>query len=163
MGNIAAAVCDLWSNESVQDVRLLGGFAPECFSEMLVYDCRLMNQAARAGHGALLRQWLVDSDRTLDAQAMVLDPVVMYEAARRLVAAGDDDYARTLAMARYAVEVIDDAVAAGELALSARDDRWRGLTAAAIGDLPEDPAELAARLQPEYGGLFLAPEYDLGG
>jgi methanol---5-hydroxybenzimidazolylcobamide Co-methyltransferase len=28
-GNIASAMCDLWSNESVQNVRLLSGNAPE--------------------------------------------------------------------------------------------------------------------------------------
>ena len=33
LGNIAAAMCDLWSNESVQNVRLLSGNAPEVFTE----------------------------------------------------------------------------------------------------------------------------------
>lgn len=42
VGNIAAAVCDLWSNESVQNTRLLSGYAPEVFSEILAYDCCLM-------------------------------------------------------------------------------------------------------------------------
>ena len=36
LGNIAAAMCDLWSNESVQNVRLLSGNAPEVFTELLV-------------------------------------------------------------------------------------------------------------------------------
>jgi methanol--5-hydroxybenzimidazolylcobamide Co-methyltransferase len=35
LGNIAAAMCDLWSNESVQNVRLLSGNAPEVFTELL--------------------------------------------------------------------------------------------------------------------------------
>ena len=48
VGNIAAAMCDLWSNESVQNVRLLSGNAPEAFTELLAYDCRLMNAAAAA-------------------------------------------------------------------------------------------------------------------
>ena len=49
LGNIASAVCDLWSNESVQNVRLLSGNAPEAFAELLIYDCRLMNTAAERG------------------------------------------------------------------------------------------------------------------
>src|SRR6185437_4433992 len=49
VGNIAAAMCDLWSNESVQNVRLLSGNAPEAFAETLIYDCRLMNAAAAKG------------------------------------------------------------------------------------------------------------------
>jgi methanol--5-hydroxybenzimidazolylcobamide Co-methyltransferase len=53
VGNIAAAMCDLWSNESVQNVRLLSGNAPEAYTELLAYDCRLMNTAAGAPGGAL--------------------------------------------------------------------------------------------------------------
>ena len=49
VGNIAAAMCDLWSNESVQNVRLLSGNAPEAFAELLAYDCRLMNTASEPG------------------------------------------------------------------------------------------------------------------
>ena len=37
VGNIAAATCDTWSNESVQNVRLLSGSAPEAFTELLAY------------------------------------------------------------------------------------------------------------------------------
>ena len=47
MGNIAAAhVGDLWSNESVQNIRLLSGSAPEAYTERLAVrlpadECRL--------------------------------------------------------------------------------------------------------------------------
>ena len=76
LGNIAAATCDTWSNESVQNIKLLGGMAPTCCLEQLIYDCRLMNQALADGRdGALLYQkWLVDSDAPLDPQAYVLKP-----------------------------------------------------------------------------------------
>ena len=33
VGNVAGALCDLWSNESVKNVRLLSGSAPEAFLE----------------------------------------------------------------------------------------------------------------------------------
>ena len=46
LGNISAAVADLWSNESVQNIRLLGGMAPTVSMEQLSYDCRLMNEAS---------------------------------------------------------------------------------------------------------------------
>ena len=52
LGNIAAAMCDLWSNESVQNVRLLAGMAPTCYLEQLIYDCRLMNCALAEGRAA---------------------------------------------------------------------------------------------------------------
>ena len=63
LGNIAAAMCDLWSNESVQNVRLLSGNAPEAFTELLAYDCRLMNAAAAAEGGALAAARLDDRVR----------------------------------------------------------------------------------------------------
>ncbi len=65
VGNIAAAMCDLWSNESVQNVRLLSGSAPEAFTELLAFDCRLMNVAAARGQARVLRDWTVESDEWL--------------------------------------------------------------------------------------------------
>src|ERR1017187_1826150 len=55
LGNIASAMCDLWSNESVQNVRLLSGSAPEAFTELLIYDCRLMNAATAKGQAMVLQ------------------------------------------------------------------------------------------------------------
>ena len=74
VGNIAAAMCDLWSNESVQNVRLLSGSAPEAFTETLAYDCRLMNIASEKGEALRLRDWLTESDEWLSPQAAVLSP-----------------------------------------------------------------------------------------
>jgi methanol--5-hydroxybenzimidazolylcobamide Co-methyltransferase len=51
MGNLAAACCDTWSNESVQNIKLLGGMAPTCYMEQLAYDCRLMNTARSSRQG----------------------------------------------------------------------------------------------------------------
>ncbi|HHY46445.1 MAG TPA: methanol--corrinoid methyltransferase, partial [Firmicutes bacterium] len=60
LGNIPAAVADLWSNESVQNIKLLGGMAPTVSMEQLAYDCRLMNTAGQEGKGSArkLRDWL---------------------------------------------------------------------------------------------------------
>ncbi len=52
LGNIASATADTWSNESVQNIRLLGSMAPTCYLEQLIYDCRLMNQASKSGAAA---------------------------------------------------------------------------------------------------------------
>ena len=74
LGNIAAAMCDLWSNESVQNVRLLSGNAPEAYTETLAYDCRLMNVATARGQATTLRDWLTESDEWLSPQAAILSP-----------------------------------------------------------------------------------------
>ena len=49
IGNIAKAVPDLWSNESVNNVKLLGAMAPTVCLEQLVYATRLMNTASSHG------------------------------------------------------------------------------------------------------------------
>lgn len=161
LGNIAAWACDLWSNESVQDVRLLGGFAPESFAEILVYDCRLMNTALRQGGGAQLRGWLVESDVHGDPQAKVLEPAVMYGAAERIAHAGPCPYAQTVALARFALEVLNTAYETGELQPNERDNRWRTMLSEAAAALPDDPDELRARIDLTYGGFYLPEEYGL--
>jgi methanol--5-hydroxybenzimidazolylcobamide Co-methyltransferase len=48
VGNIAAAMCDLWSNESVQHVRLLSGPAPEVFRSPGLHAARRMRRYSGA-------------------------------------------------------------------------------------------------------------------
>ncbi|MFN4179530.1 MAG: methyltransferase MtaB domain-containing protein, partial [Armatimonadota bacterium] len=160
LGNIAAAVCDLWSNETVQDVRLLGGFAPEVFTEILIYDCRLMNIAAKNGQGKCLRDLFVESDRYRDPQALMLDLTVMHEAAKRIVSVSDD-YARTVAMANLAVETIQNAVEEGKLSLPERERRWLSLISEALQDLPPSWEQLCERVKANWGSLFIPAEYGL--
>ncbi len=161
LGNIAAAVCDLWSNESVQDVRLLGGFAPEVFTEILIYDCRLMNLAAQNGQGKWLRDLLIASDRYRDPQALVLDLTVVYEAAKSIVLAGPDHYQRTVATAQLAVDTLQNALQEGLLLLPEREQRWLSSLAAAVAELPESAEELRDRVASTWGELFLPAEYGL--
>lgn len=56
VGNVAAATCDLWSNESVQHIKLLGGWAPTVSLEQLAYDCRLMNGSLKKGQENIVRE-----------------------------------------------------------------------------------------------------------
>ncbi len=160
LGNIAAAVCDLWSNESVQDVRLLGGFAPEVFTEILIYDCRMMNTAAKNGQAKCLRDLFVESDRNRDPQALMLDLKVMHEAAKRIVASGDD-YSRTVAMANLVVEVLQRAVDDELIPLPERERRWLTLVSEAVQNLPETKEKLTERALAHWSGVFIPDEYGL--
>ena len=74
LGNIAKATADLWSNESVQNIKLLGGMAPTVSMEQLAYATRLLNQAAQAGGATTLRDWLVASDMDKDPRPMYCAP-----------------------------------------------------------------------------------------
>src|SRR5271157_2339676 len=87
LGNIAAAMCDLWSNESVQNVRLLSGNAPEAYAETLAYDCRLMNVATARNQALTLRDWLTESDEWLSPQAAMLSPRAVCRIANAIVSA----------------------------------------------------------------------------
>lgn len=53
--------------------------APTVSMEQLIYDCRLMNEAAARGFNLKLRDLLADSDSRLDVQAYVLRPDVVLD------------------------------------------------------------------------------------
>jgi methanol--5-hydroxybenzimidazolylcobamide Co-methyltransferase len=158
LGNIAAAMCDLWSNESVQNVRLLSGSAPEAFTELLVYDCRLMNAAAARGSALALRDWMTESDEWLSPQAAVLSPQATVRIARAIVEGGDD-YGRTLAAGRAGVAILREG--AGRLALSKKETLWLDRIEASLAALPAEECRLLEDLRAQYGELFLPAAYGL--
>jgi methanol---5-hydroxybenzimidazolylcobamide Co-methyltransferase len=161
LGNIAAAFCDLWSNESVQDVRLLSGFTPEIFTEMLIYDCRLMNTALQSGKERTLFDLLVQSDVDLDPQALMLDPDIIYRTGQAIVEAGPDDYQRTLAAARLALSVLKKSFADKRYPLTERDRRWLDMIESGIEYLPQGSEQLAERIASTRGELFLKSSYGI--
>jgi methanol--5-hydroxybenzimidazolylcobamide Co-methyltransferase len=160
LGNIAAAACDLWSNESVQNVRLLSGSAPQAFTESLIYDCRLMNEALRRGQERSLRDLLVDSDQYHSPQALVISPQASVAIARAIVAA-PSDYQRCIAAAQAAVALIREAVAQHALRLSPVETRWLGRIESALAGLPSDEGQLLEETAAEYASLFDSASYGL--
>jgi methanol--5-hydroxybenzimidazolylcobamide Co-methyltransferase len=160
IGNVAAGVCDLWSNESVQLVPLLSGSAPEAFAEMLLYDCRLMNEALQRGQERTLRDLLVSSDVYRSPQALVLSPQATVAIASAIVAERDD-YLRTIKAGLAAAAIIREAVDASLLTLSRAERRWLERIQSAFAGLPEQEAELRERLAPTYGHLYDAASYAL--
>jgi len=163
LGNIAAAYADTWSNESVQNVRLLAGMAPTCSMEQLVYDCRLMNRAALDGPaGALqLRRWLVESDAALDPQAWVLTPDSVMAIARAIVGA-DSHYHAGLAAARCALGLLQRGPAEGRLKIPPGEIKFLASMEAQLDALPADEsAFIAEQLAQADPARFLPAEYGL--
>ena len=161
LGNIAAAMCDLWSNESVQNVRLLSGNAPEAFTEILAYDCRLMNIAAASEGGALrMRDWLTASDEWLSPQAAVLSPAATVRIAGAIVAE-TTPYRQTVAAGRAALAIINDGVATNKFRLPRKELQWLDRIAEALEALPQDEAELVADMESQYGSLYDRASYGL--
>jgi methanol---5-hydroxybenzimidazolylcobamide Co-methyltransferase len=160
MGNIAAAMCDLWSNESVQNVRLLSGNAPEAFAEILAYDCRLMNAAAAKGGALTLRQWLVDSDEWFSPQAAVLSPSAVVEIAEAIVGA-DSHYHATIAAGQAAVSILRRGLASGLLKLNRKELVWLDRIDTELRSLPETEAELLQEMRQLHADRFDPLSYGL--
>jgi methanol---5-hydroxybenzimidazolylcobamide Co-methyltransferase len=149
VGNITKAVPDLWSNESVNNVRLLGAMAPTVSLEQLVYATRLMNTAA--GHGAqaarTLRDWWVESDALRDPQAYVLQPGVVLELSKEIIAE-PTPYLRTRRAALATLALLRKAAASGDLTLSRLEQRWLDKLSAQADGLPEDEDALIGLVLP---------------
>ena len=163
LGNIAAATCDAWSNESVQNIKLLGGMAPTCYLEQLIYDCRLMNQALADGPEAalLLRKWMVASDASLDPQAFVLSPESAIPIGQAIVTA-PNRYAAGRAAARAALRLVRDGHRAGDLRLSRREIPWLDRIEKSLDSLPESEAEFVAQMMRSVDtSKFVAADYGL--
>lgn len=163
VGNVAAAACDLWSNESVQNIRLLGGMAPTCYLETLVYDCRLFNQALHDGVGAArtLRDWLTASDALLDPQAYVLAPAQAMRIAQAVVSAASP-YDAGCAAALCAIELLREGVAVHGLHIPERERPWLDRMQAEIEALPDDEEGFINQCMDEVDTTrFVAADYEL--
>jgi len=160
VGNVASAMCDLWSNESVQNVRLLSGSAPEAYTESLIYDCRLMNVAAEQGGALMLRDWLTASDRWLSPQAAVLSPQATLEIAAAIVRA-DGHYAKTIAAGRAAVSILRGGLSTGAMQISTKEHQWLDRIEKELSTIPADEEELRRHVEERYADGFDPASYEL--
>ncbi|MGO9202275.1 MAG: methyltransferase MtaB domain-containing protein [Limisphaerales bacterium] len=164
LGNIAAATCDTWSNESVQNIKLLAGMAPTCYVEQLIYDCRLMNEALADGPEAALlyRKWMVASDVQRDPQALVLAPESAIAIAQAIVAA-PTDYAAGKAAGLTALRLIRQARLDGRLKLPPREVPWLERLQSSLESLPDDESRFIDLMMAQVDTTrFRAAEYELG-
>ncbi len=163
LGNIAAAACDTWSNESVQNIKLLGGMAPTVYVEQLIYDCRVMNQALADGRDAALqyRKWLVASDAALDPQAYVLTPESAVAIARVIVDA-PNHYAAGQAAGLTAVKLLRDAHRNGQVKLLKRELPWLERMQKTLESLPAAENQFIDEMMGVVDtSKFVAADYEL--
>jgi methanol--5-hydroxybenzimidazolylcobamide Co-methyltransferase len=163
VGNVSQAVCDAWSNESVQNVRLLSDIAPVVSLEQLAYDCRLMNTASASSRGDALRlrDWLADSDAVLDPQAFVLHPEVVL----RLSACIASEPTPYLQTRRAILSVLDElrrADLAGEVRVPPKERAWLSRLSSEADRLPEDEEAFIGGVLPKFAAApYLPSEYGL--
>jgi len=163
VGNVSQAVCDCWSNESVQNIQMLSGRAPVMSLEQLVYDCRLMNTAASASpdDARRLRDWLTDSDSAIDPQAYVLRPDVVLRVSKAIV-----KEATPLRQTKTAVlailEEIQTAHHEQRLHLDAREVPWIEMLREQAEGIPDDEQQFIQQCLPMIEpGRFLPEEYGI--
>ncbi len=147
VGNVSAAACDLWSNESVQNVKLLGGWAPGCYLEQLLYDCRLMNAAIDEGPEAVvtLQRLLVDSDCSLDPQAFVLMPRSAIAIAE-VIADSENYYDAGRNVAAFTVALLRDAIRDDLVDVAERETKWVDMMEASVEALPVTEGEFIEQM-----------------
>ncbi len=163
LGNIAAAACDTWSNESVQNIKLLGGMAPTCYVEQLIYDTRLMNQAIADGPDAqrLMQKWMIQSDQLTDPQAYVLSPKSAIAIAEAIVGA-DSHYHAAVAAGKTAIDLIRTAHQSGGLKIVEREVPYLDLMSEALASLPSDEGRFIDQMMGQVDtSKFVARDYDL--
>jgi methanol---5-hydroxybenzimidazolylcobamide Co-methyltransferase len=149
VGNVAAACCDLWSNESVQNVKLLADIAPVVYMEQLQYDVRLFNQATKEGKESalMLQRLLVDSDVCFDPQAFVLAPDVVIEISKEIVK-GDSYINATKRGCLKAIDLIENAIKAGSLMDDAKETVWISTLKDDIASIPDKESDFVAEMLP---------------
>jgi methanol---5-hydroxybenzimidazolylcobamide Co-methyltransferase len=163
LGNIAAAACDTWSNESVQNIKLLGGMAPTCYLEQLIYDCRLMNEALADGRDAALlyQKWMVRSDAGLDPQAYILSPRSAIAIAQAIVTAPTPLAAGQVA-GLTALRLMRAAHQDGSLKLSPREIPYLDRLQGTLEAIPAaEDAFIGAMMAEVDTTRFVAKDYDL--
>jgi len=147
----------------VQNIKLLGGMAPTCYVEQLIYDCRLMNAALADGRDSALlyRKWMIDSDAGLDPQAFILTPANAITIAQAIVSAPNAyDAGKQAALA--AIRLLRDGAAAGQLKIGPREVPWLDMMQDTVEELPADEGVFIDQMM----GLvdttkFVAADYDL--
>jgi methanol--5-hydroxybenzimidazolylcobamide Co-methyltransferase len=159
VGNVASCLCDLWSNESIQNIKLLGGAAPIVSFEQLEFDCRLMNQASKTGNANLLRDLNADSDSVHDPQAYVLRPDVVLDISKKVVKVSGW-YPRMQIAAALALDHIRKGYEQNKLNLTEKELEWVGTLQTEIDRLPKDPGEIGKEVL-EESDKFDPKKYDM--
>ena len=149
VGNIAAACADLWSNESIQNIKLLGEMAPTVYFEQLEYDVRLMNQATKKGKSTALtlQELMIDSDTFYDPQALILAPKNVIAISNELIQ-GKNYIDATLRACNKGLDIIEEAYKSKQLMLDDRETGYIDLIRAELSTIPTDESAFVGEMLP---------------
>lgn len=150
LGNVAGACADLWSNESVQNIKLLAGMAPTVYLEQLEYDVRLMNASLKGGkEDALkLQSWMVNSDIRFDPQAYILAPENVIEISRVIVQS-ESHLEATRAACLKGLEILTEAQKNDKLLIDDMETVWYDTIRDAVESIPTDEEQFISEMMPQ--------------
>jgi methanol---5-hydroxybenzimidazolylcobamide Co-methyltransferase len=137
----------------VQNIRLLSGNAPEAYTELLAYDCKLMNIANAHKQGHIYQNWMIESDENVTAVGTVLTPTAVFDIAKAIVAE-DTDYHRTVAAGKAALKIIQKSVDSRKLVLGKKELNWLQRLHKEFDNLPKDENVLTEEITESMGHLF---------
>ncbi|MDR0835529.1 MAG: hypothetical protein LBN11_02975 [Tannerella sp.] len=163
IGNIPAAAADLWSNESVQNIKLLSGMAPTAYMEQLEYDVRLMNEALKEGTVSTLglQKLFVNSDIYTDPQALILAPENVIRISQALVK-GDSYVANARNGALEAIDIIEETLQSGKMQLSELETGYLPLLKDELSSIPDTESDFVEMMLPMLDqSKFTLSEYGL--
>ena len=163
VGNISSACTDLWSNESVQNIKLLSGMAPTAYMEQLEYDVRLMNTAIKKGttHSHILQQLFVESDVYTDPQALVLDPANVIRISSALIR-GDSYVANARNGALEFIEILEETLATGQMTLPEMESSYIPMLREELQGIPDSESDFIEMMLPQIdSSKFILSEYGL--
>lgn len=157
VGNIAIYAADMWSNESIQQIRLLSDMAPTVGMEQLIFDCRQMDTARAMGQDKLMRDIMIQSDAPLDVQAYILTPEVAINISKEIIKS-TDPFEQTKIAAKAAIAELHKGIDAGKVACADRDEMWLDMMEEAVDEIPADPAEFYDEIKDELDDEKYRPE-----
>ena len=151
MGNLACAVVDCWSNESVYNREEMGGPTSGVWLQSLGYECALMNTATQIGTNKQLRDTYVLADKYRDPQGVILAYDNAYKIGEAITAEGEDIYLRSRAAAIRAMELINEAVDEKRILLTRFERDTLDSTMKTYEQLPDDKDKFIKTCIKRYG------------
>ncbi len=139
VGNLVGWMCDLWSNEQVEQEGVFSGSSVQAIFEVLTYDARLMNTAIRLGQARGLRDALVASDKYVDPQGLVLSPEGAFKIAEA-IAGESNPYLQAKSAAEAALELIE--AHTRDLSLPEREVKMLSKIRDEIDSLPDSESSI---------------------
>ncbi len=159
MGNLAAQICDCWSNESVEYHPEFGGTSVQCWLGSLGYEAALMNTAIQTGQAKTLRDLYCITDMARSPEAYILAYNNAYEIGQAIVAEGNDYYQRSRAAALKAIEIINRGFDKKELQLTVKQKETLDDCQKKIEALPTETDKFVEYCHKEFDGNV--PNYNL--